>query len=80
MALTDHVGGNLRRLRRARDLTQTQVGTLAHLSQPYVSAIENGLRPRCLDHVEALAKALVVSTEALLARPPSRGEVKKKSA
>ena len=72
MALTDHLAQNLRRLRRERDLTQQQVGTLAKLSQPYVSAIENGLRPRRLDHVEALARALVVPMTELLARPPSR--------
>jgi transcriptional regulator with XRE-family HTH domain len=68
--LTEHLGANLRRIRRERDFTQAQIAALARVSQPYISALERGLRPTRLDHVELLARALAVSPETLLAMPP----------
>lgn len=74
--LTQYLGQNLRRIRRSRELSQRQIAQLARVTQAYISLVEHGYRPRRLDRVEGLARALATTTEALLAPPSSRGEVK----
>lgn len=63
--MLDHVGRNLRKLRRERDLTQAQVARFARIRQQELSAIERGLRPRSA-LLDPLARALGVSTDELL--------------
>ena len=72
----EHLAANLRRLRRERELSQRQIARVLHVTQGYISLLEHGLRPTRLDHVEALAKVLVVEPGALLAPPPSPVEVR----
>jgi transcriptional regulator with XRE-family HTH domain len=66
----EHLGVNVRRLRRARDLTQSQLGRFADINQPRLSAIERGLRPS-MAVVDRLAHALGVRPDELL-RPVDR--------
>jgi transcriptional regulator with XRE-family HTH domain len=64
----EHVGPNLRKLRRDRDLTQAQVASFAHIRQQELSAIERGLRPKS-ELLDRLARALGVQTNDLLRAP-----------
>jgi transcriptional regulator with XRE-family HTH domain len=70
-AVLEHVGRNLRRLRRERDLTQAQVARFAGIRQQELSAIERGLRPKSA-LLDRLAFALGVPTEDLLRAPIER--------
>jgi len=62
----EDVGRNLRKIRRDRDLSQTQVARLANIRQQELSAIERGLQPP-LALVDRLARVLGVHPNALLA-------------
>jgi transcriptional regulator with XRE-family HTH domain len=67
----EHVGRNLRKIRRDRDLTQTQLARFARLRQQQVSAIENGLvPPRAV--IDRLARVLDVHPNALIAAAPEK--------
>jgi transcriptional regulator with XRE-family HTH domain len=68
-AVLAHVGRNLRKIRRDRDLSQTVVSRLAGIRQQELSAIENGLQPK-LALVERLSRVLGVHPDALLCTPP----------
>lgn len=63
--MLEDLSRNLRRLRRERDLTQSDIARFAGIRQPVVSAIERGLRPP-LALVDRLARALGVSPDELL--------------
>jgi transcriptional regulator with XRE-family HTH domain len=58
---------NLKVLRVTRGLSQGDVARLSGLSQSHISNLERGVRPRTTNEVEAVAKALGVSTTALTA-------------
>ncbi len=61
------VGRNLRKLRRDRDFTQTQLARFAGVRQQELSAIERGLQPP-LVLVDRLARGLGVHPDELLRR------------
>jgi transcriptional regulator with XRE-family HTH domain len=61
----------LRQLRTERGLTLADVAGRAGLDVSTLSRLESGRRRLALDHVPALAGALGVSTDALLAAPAS---------
>lgn len=63
--MLEDVGRNLRKVRRARDLTQGQVARFAGIRQQELSAIEHGLQPK-LALVERLARVLGVHVNELL--------------
>lgn len=52
---------NLRRIRRAKDITQEQLAEAADIHHNYVSEVERGLRNIGVDNIWKLAKALNVS-------------------
>jgi transcriptional regulator with XRE-family HTH domain len=54
-------------IRRARGLSQAQLGHAAGFNQQYISDLERGLRPFDAAHVERLAAALHVDADALTA-------------
>ena len=54
------VGGNLRRLRRKRKLSQSKLAESAGLNRSYLSMVENGRRNISLDNLVSLALALNV--------------------
>ena len=59
------IGRNVRRLRRARDLTQKQFAGLVGMHPQHVSAVERGLRPTP-PVIDRLARALGVDQSELL--------------
>ena len=61
------VGGNVRRLRRQRGLTQEQLAFEAELDLTYVGGIERGKRNPSLSVLARIAKALSVHPGKLLA-------------
>ncbi len=61
----------LRELRSERGLTLAQVAERASIDLSTLSRLESGKRRLALDHVPALAAALGVSTDALLATRPA---------
>jgi transcriptional regulator with XRE-family HTH domain len=60
------VGGNVRRLRQAKGLTQEQLAFEAKLDLTYVGGIERGRRNPSLEVLVRLAIALGVHPAALL--------------
>ncbi|WP_316226752.1 MULTISPECIES: helix-turn-helix transcriptional regulator [unclassified Bradyrhizobium] len=63
------LGENVRRLRKAKRLSQERLAELTGLDQPHISEIEAGLINLTLDNVQALAVALGVEPSDLLKRP-----------
>jgi transcriptional regulator with XRE-family HTH domain len=57
---------NLRRLRRAKGLTQEELADKVGLSQTYLSEVEGEKRNISLDNIEALATAFGISISDLL--------------
>lgn len=55
------VGGNVRRLREARGLTQEQIAEKSGFSQQYISGLEQGRRNPTIVTIYELAVALGVS-------------------
>lgn len=65
------LAGRLRELRRARGLTQPQLARAAHITETYVSKLENGQIAPGVDLVARLSRALTCSVSDLLpAEPP----------
>ncbi|MGE4427153.1 MAG: helix-turn-helix domain-containing protein [Solirubrobacteraceae bacterium] len=62
----------LRELRTERGLTLQQVAEAARIDLSTLSRLESGKRRLALDHIPALAAALAVSTDELLAAEPPR--------
>jgi transcriptional regulator with XRE-family HTH domain len=73
--MLEHVGHNVRKLRRERDLTQTQVARFVRIRQQELSAIERGLRPRS-ELLDRFARALGVNVDDLLREPLPRVSVR----
>ena len=66
--MVENAGRNLRRIRRERDLTQTQLARLGKIKQQQLSAYENGLQmPLAL--IARLARILGVDPNELLGDP-----------
>lgn len=59
-------GGNLRRLRRLKDLSQEDLALAADLSRVHVSEVERGLRNVSIDNMAQLADALGVELKDLV--------------
>ncbi len=65
------VGERLRALRQARGITQVQLAKVLGTQQTAISQVEVGNRGLTIQQVVKLAKALQVSTDAILAQPRS---------
>ena len=66
-------GHRLRHHRRARGLTLDDLGVLLDRPAPYLSLLENGKREPKLSQIDAIARALDVTTDELLSpEPPNR--------
>ena len=63
------VGGNVKRVRQERGLTQEQFAEISGFSQQYISGLERGRRNPTIVSIYELATALGVSYLELL-RPP----------
>jgi transcriptional regulator with XRE-family HTH domain len=62
------LGNELRRARRAADLSQEQLASKARVDRTYISDIENDKVSPTVDMLERLCKALGVRPSAILAR------------
>jgi len=69
MNLRQRFAANVRRLRKARGLSQERLAFEAGLHRTYVSGIERGLRNVGLDNIGVIAKALDVEPAELLTAP-----------
>ncbi len=67
------VGGNVKRIRRKKGLTQEQLADISGFSQQYISGLEGGHRNPTVVTVYELATALGANYLDLM-RPPSRGK------
>lgn len=66
MATKNDIGGNLRRLRLAAGMSQTDVATVCGVEKSRLSRYENGhLIPR-VDTIEVLAEALKVKPQEIV--------------
>jgi transcriptional regulator with XRE-family HTH domain len=79
MDIRDILAINLRKLRRARGLSQEELAHRAEIDRTYISSLERSVYAAGIDVVERLAHALGVEVPDLLTRPtalkkPSRGE------
>jgi transcriptional regulator with XRE-family HTH domain len=62
---------NLRKLRRARGLSQEELAHRAKIDRTYISALERRVYAAGIDVVDRLARVLGVEAADLLARPTS---------
>jgi transcriptional regulator with XRE-family HTH domain len=60
-------GSTLQRTRRQQGLTQRQLGTLTRMSTSFIGEMERGLKAPNLDAVVAIARALRVNVEEMVA-------------
>ncbi|MBV8688135.1 MAG: helix-turn-helix transcriptional regulator [Alphaproteobacteria bacterium] len=67
--ILSHVGGNLRRFRQERGLSQSGLATLSGISRRMIVAIESGEANVSLSSLDRLAAALEVSFSQMV-RPP----------
>lgn len=68
------MAGNLRRLRRARGLSQEALADIAYLHRTYVGSVERAERNISLDNIEKLARALDTSPADLLREGQAEGD------
>ena len=75
-------GGRLRRLRKQKGLTQSQLGKIINVSKVSISGYESGERTPDTDNLRRLADFFDVSTDYLLGRTdnPSSNVVKESEA
>jgi transcriptional regulator with XRE-family HTH domain len=69
---------NLRKLRRARSLSQEELAHRAKLDRTYISSLERSVYAATIDVVERLARVLGVEAADLLRRPSADGSDRKK--
>jgi transcriptional regulator with XRE-family HTH domain len=67
LSIEEHIGTQVRRLRKSLDLTVAELGAAAKISGGMLSKIENGSISPSLSTISALAKALNVSISSLFA-------------
>jgi transcriptional regulator with XRE-family HTH domain len=60
---------NMRRIRKAKELTQEKVAEIAELHPNYVSSAERGERNISICNIERIARALGVTMAELVASP-----------
>src|ERR671917_2939068 len=64
----EQLGSFIREQRRSARLTLRKLSDLAGISNPYLSQIERGLRKPSAEILQAIAKALSISSETLYVR------------
>lgn len=66
MSASIKLGGNLRKLRLGRSMSQGDLATTLNVDRAYISNIENGRMNPTLSTLEKLAGALGISSSELL--------------
>jgi transcriptional regulator with XRE-family HTH domain len=69
MTLRENFAANLRRLRKAAQLSQEELAHRADIDRTYVSSLERCQYSASLDMIEQLADALGVEPHRLLVKP-----------
>lgn len=69
MGIREIFGDNLRRARKAADLSQEELAFRADLDRTYVSSLERGVYAATIDVIAKLADVLHVEPADLLVRP-----------
>ncbi len=64
--ISKKLGGNIKRIREKKNMTQGDICRALNMDRSYMSAIENGKKNVTLGILEKLAKALDVSVDKLL--------------
>lgn len=64
--ISKKLGGNIRRIREKKNMTQGDICRALDMDRSYMSATENGKKNITLGILEKLAKALDVSVDELL--------------
>lgn len=80
MTLMEIIGGNIHRLRKARNLSQEEFAEKAGLMQPKLSRIERGQVTISFKTLERLAASLHVSPWELLLPPEEGQDIREKLA
>jgi len=65
------LASNMRRLRKAKDLSQEELADIANLHRTYIGSVERSERNVTLSSLETIAKALDVSVIDLLTEDKS---------
>ena len=69
MEIREILAVNLKRLRKAKGLSQEELAHQVGIDRTYVSALERRVYAASIDLVDRLAKALQVDTQTLLSPP-----------
>ncbi len=64
--ISKKLGGNIKRIRQKKNMTQGDICRALNMDRSYMSAIENGKKNITLRVLEKLARALDVSVDELL--------------
>ena len=78
MEIREVLAVNLRKLRKARGLSQEELAHRAEIDRTYISALERSVYAAGIDVVDRLARVLGVEAADLLQRPFPNGDKKKK--
>jgi len=68
--MIDEIGGKIRNLRKAADLTQSELASRADLTDGFISQIERGLTSISIDSLKAILDALNVSLADFFSQGP----------
>ena len=77
MKIREVLAVNLRKLRRAKGLSQEELAHRARIDRTYISALERCVYAAGIDVVDRLARNLGVEAADLLRRPSPNGDKKK---
>ena len=77
MEIREVLAVNLRKLRRAKGLSQEELAHRARIDRTYISALERCVYAAGIDVVDRLARNLGVEAADLLRRPSPNGDKKK---
>jgi transcriptional regulator with XRE-family HTH domain len=68
---------NLRKFRRAKDLSQEELAHRAEIDRTYISPLERSVYAASIDVVDRLARVLGAEASELLTRPSPAGDKKR---
>ena len=77
MEIREVLALNLRKLRRAKGLSQEELAHRAKIDRTYISALERSVYAAGIDVVDRLARVLAVEAADLLTRPSPTNDKKR---
>lgn len=77
MEIREVLALNLRKIRRAKGLSQEELAHRAKIDRTYISALERSVYAASIDVVDRLARVLGVEAADLLKRPPVAATARK---